>query len=64
MDDQLRVRRHIEEHDVLSRLFLEDKVSFERTRQQLLAEQIESSRVEDVGRLRAMQKLIEKYFPG
>ncbi|MBI5557139.1 MAG: hypothetical protein HY885_05830 [Deltaproteobacteria bacterium] len=63
MDEQARIRRHIEEHEFLMRLFVEDKVSFAEKRQQMIYNNIESCSYADMEKLLAKQKMIEQHFP-
>ena len=63
MNEETRIELHLEEHERLRKLFLQDKVSFAQERRLRIFNNIESCTYADVEKLLALQKMVEQPFP-
>lgn len=63
MTEQARIALHLEEHERLRKLFLQDKVSFAKERRLRIFTNIESCTYADVEKLLVLQKMVEQHFP-
>jgi hypothetical protein len=63
MNEETRIELHLEEHERLRKLFLQDKVSFAQERRLRIFNNIESCTYADVEKLLALQKMVEQHFP-
>jgi hypothetical protein len=63
MNEQARIAGHLEEHERLRKLFLEDKACFTQERKFRIFSNIKSCSYADAEKLLALQRMVEQHFP-